>query len=84
VPLYFCRLLLCGLQESAISEIILDNKESISDFADAGRKVLGKYMLMQLLPEAINRTDYKSLLAPRKIQRIVNVSKSFSKSLSYS
>jgi DNA-binding PadR family transcriptional regulator len=42
-----------------IREIILDNKESISDFVNAGSKVLGRYMLMQLLPEDINRTDYK-------------------------
>ncbi len=42
-----------------IREIILDNKESMSDFADAGRKIFGKYMLMQLSPEARNQTDYK-------------------------
>jgi hypothetical protein len=41
-----------------IREIISDNRESMSDFADAGWKVLGKYMIMQLLPEAINRPDY--------------------------
>ena len=36
-----------------ISEIILDNKKLISDFADAGWKVLENYMYMYL--EAVNR-----------------------------
>lgn len=34
-----------------IKEIILENRESMSDFVDAGWKVLGKY----ILPEAVNR-----------------------------
>ena len=41
-----------------IREIILDNRELMSDFASAGSKVLGHYMIMDLFsrmyPEAVN------------------------------
>jgi DNA-binding PadR family transcriptional regulator len=46
-----------------IREIILDNRKSMSDFRDVGWKVLDKYIMMQLLPEAVNRPDFKRVIS---------------------
>ena len=46
-----------------IREIILDNRKSMSYFRDAGWKVLDKYIMMQLFPEAVNRPDFKRVIS---------------------